>query len=160
MLKGKEGGCACGAVRYRLEAEPISVNCCHCHDCQRQAGSAFAINVLIEPDRVELLGEQPEACELPTPSGAGQANMRCPRCHVSVWSVYHGAGDGVWFMRGGTLDDTGALQPNVHIYTDYKLPWVQIPDDVAQFGQFYSGKEIKGAFGEDGAARFKAAMGR
>lgn len=160
MLAGQEGGCACGQVRYRLKAEPISVNCCHCHDCQRLAGSAFALNLLIEPDNVEVLRGAPQAVELETPSGAGQANMRCPECRVSLWSVYHGAGDGVWFMRGGTLDDTSAIVPNVHIFTDYKLPWVQIPDGVASFGQFYSGKEIKGAFGEEGAARFRTALGR
>ncbi|MBV1917229.1 MAG: GFA family protein [Sphingomonadaceae bacterium] len=159
-MTGQEGGCGCGKVRYRLNAEPISINCCHCHDCQRQSGSAFAINLLTEPGNVELLGLQPEAFELQTPSGAGVANMRCPQCRVSVWSVYHGAGDGVWFMRGGTLDNTSALEPTVHIFTDYKLPWVQIPSDAVDFGQFYSGKDIKGAFGVENAARFKAAMGR
>lgn len=160
MLINQEGGCSCGAVRYRLKAEPISVNCCHCHDCQRQSGSAFAINVLIEPHHVELLSGTAEPFEIETPSGAGQANMRCPQCLVSVWSIYHGAGDGVWFMRGGALDEPSALKPGVHIYAASKLPWVTIPSDSTVFSEFYSGKDIKSAFGEDEAARFKAAMGR
>lgn len=157
---GKEGGCACGKVRFRLKAEPIVVKCCHCRACQRQTGTAFALNILIEPDNVELSGDTTEAVMLDTASGHGQDNHRCPNCKVSVFSTYKMAGDRVWFMRGGALDDTSELEPNLHIYTESKLPWVSIPDDAEQFEQFYSGKDIKRAFGEDGAARFKAAMGR
>lgn len=159
MLNGKEGGCDCGKVRYRLKAEPIVIKCCHCRACQRQTGSAFALNVLIEPEHVEMLGESPKAWDLETQSGHGQANMRCPHCQVSVYSVFKMAGNGVWFMRGGTLDDPSGVEPDLHIYTETKLPWVRIPEGAEQFSGFYSGKDIKRAFGEDGAARFKAALG-
>jgi hypothetical protein len=157
---GSEGGCNCGKVRYRLNAEPISVNCCHCHNCQRQTGSAFALNVLIETDNVELLGELPEAVHYDTPSKLGQENFRCPHCKVSVWSVYNGAGDGARFVRGGTLDDTADISPNAHIFTASKLFWVTIPDEIPQFPGFYSGKDIVSAFGEEGAARWRKALGR
>ena len=159
-ITGAEGGCDCGKVRYRFKAEPIVVKCCHCHSCQRQTGSAFVLNMLIEPDNLELVGEAPQASDLETASGHGQKNMRCPHCKVSVWSVYNMAGEGVYFVRGGTLDDTDKVEPDLHIFTESKLPWVQIPDGAEQFPQFYSGKDIKRAFGEDGAARFKAAMTR
>ena len=53
MAENLEGGCACGAVRYRLTSAPMFVHCCHCRDCQRQTGSAFVLNALIEADRVD-----------------------------------------------------------------------------------------------------------
>ena len=160
MITGAEGGCDCGKVRYRFKAEPIVVTCCHCHKCQRQTGSAYAVNILIEPDNLEILGETPVAWNLESGSGHGQKNMRCPHCMVSVWSVYNMAGDGVYFIRGGTLDDPGKVEPNMHIFTDSKLPWVEIPESVEQFPQFYAGKDIKRVFGEENAARFKVACGR
>jgi len=159
-LTGSEGGCTCGKVRYRLKAEPINVNCCHCHDCQRQTGSAFAINILIESDNVELLGEAPEPAEYETGSGMGQRNFRCPHCKVSVWSIYNAAGDGARFVRAGTLDHADGVEPNAHIFAACKVPWLQIPEGVPQFPAFYSGKDIVPTFGEDGAARWRKALGR
>ncbi|MDG2004526.1 MAG: GFA family protein [Novosphingobium sp.] len=159
-LAGSEGGCECGNVRYRLEAEPITVNCCHCHACQRQSGSAFAINVLIEPDNVSLLRGKPEAVEYETASGMGHANFRCPDCKVSVWSVYHAAGGGAYFLRAGSLDDPSKVSPNAHIHTAGKLPWVTLPEGAEQFAGFYSGKDILRVFGEDGAARWRKVMQR
>jgi hypothetical protein len=160
MIAGSEGGCQCGKVRYRLKAEPIVVNCCHCRDCQRQTGSAFALNLIIETDHVELLGEAPEAVHYETGSGMGQRNFRCPHCKVSVWSIYNAAGEGARFIRAGTLDDTAGLTPNAHIFTAFRLPWVAIPQDVPQFPGFYSGKDVVRIFGEEGAARWRKVMGR
>lgn len=160
MIAGAEGGCDCGRVRYRLKAEPIVVNCCHCHACQRQTGSAFAINAIVEADNVELLGDAPEAWEVETSSGKGQAIMRCPFCKVAVWGVYGAAGDGARFIRAGTLDDPSAISPSVHIYTDCKLPWVTLPEDVPQFPAFYSGKDLFGIFGEANAQRWRNLLTR
>lgn len=155
-----EGGCDCGKVRYRIKADPIMVNCCHCHKCQRQTGSGFAINVLIEASEVELLGEAPVPSQVESGSGMGQAIMRCPHCGVSVWGVYGAAGEGALFVRAGTLDDPSAVTPRAHIYTESKLPWVQIPEGVPQFERFYSGKDMVGTFGEENALRWRRAMGR
>lgn len=160
MYTGKEGGCDCGKVRYRLKSEPIVVNCCHCHACQRQTGAAFALNMLIETEHLELLGGEAERCDLETAGGAGQANYRCPQCRVSVWSAYNAAGDGLRFVRGGTLDDTSGLEPDLHIFTASKQPWIAIPEGAAQFEGFYSGKELKAAIGDERAGRFFAAVSR
>ncbi|MCX7864799.1 MAG: GFA family protein [Novosphingobium sp.] len=160
LLKDSEGGCVCGRVRFRLKAEPININCCHCRDCQRQTGSAFAINLLIEAENLELLGEAPEAVEYPSGSGMGQRNFRCPHCLVSVWSIYNAAGDGARFVRGGALDKPQAIVPGAHIFTASKLPWVMIPEGVPRFEGFYSGRDIVPIFGEEGAARWKRALGR
>jgi hypothetical protein len=132
-----EGGCACGAVRYRLKTEPMIVHCCHCRDCQRQTGGAFAVNALIETDRIELLGEAPVAISMPTDSGRPHDIERCAKCQVAVWSDYGRRG---WmkFVRATTLDDPDALPPDVHIFTRSKLPWVGLPSDVPAYDTFYA----------------------
>ncbi len=130
------GGCACGAVRYRLESRPMFVHCCHCRDCQRQTGSAFVINALIEAARVSLLAGAPEPVAMPTDSGYPHLVFRCPACRTAVWSDY---GDRrlMLFVRVGTLDDPAALTPDVHIYTRSRLPWVGLPADAAAFEEYY-----------------------
>ena len=154
-----EGGCDCGKVRYRLGSEPIVVHCCHCRWCQRESGGAFALNAVIEADRVELLGEAPERIETPSASGKGQPILRCPGCKVAVWSHYAGAGDKACFVRVGTLDDPDACPPDVHIFTANKQPWVVLPDGAEAFEVFYSGKDVPRLYGEDGAARWRALRG-
>jgi hypothetical protein len=115
------GGCACGAVRYELATAPMWVNCCHCLDCQRQTGSAFVINALIEADRIVAKGETPVAVPVPTDSGRPHDIYRCPRCQTALWSDY-GRRDWLRFVRVGTLDDKDVLRPDVHTYTRNKLP--------------------------------------
>ena len=88
MSVAREGGCACGAVRYRLTTEPMFTNCCHCLNCQRQTGSAFVINLLIEADRVELLAGEPQPIDAPRDDGPAQRIFRCPTCEVAVFSEY------------------------------------------------------------------------
>jgi hypothetical protein len=151
-----EGGCGCGKVRYRLNSEPIVVHCCHCRWCQRESGAAFALNAVIEADRVELLGAQPERIETPSASGKGQAVFRCPECKVALWSHYGGAGDKADFIRVGTLDDPDACPPDVHIFTASKQPWAVLPEGAEAFEAFYSGKDVPRIYGEHGAARWKA----
>ncbi|MCJ2181254.1 GFA family protein [Novosphingobium sp. 1949] len=160
MIAGTQGGCDCGRVRYRLEAEPIVIKCCHCHACQRQTGSAFALNLVIETAHVTLLGEPPEAIELETDSGFGQANHRCPQCRVSVWSVFHQAGDKARFVRAGTLDQTRSITPTLHIFTKAKQAWVTIPDEAEQFEGFYRGRDVVRVFGEENANRWRAVLER
>ncbi len=136
-----EGGCACGTVRYRLASEPLFVHCCHCRDCQRQTGSAFVLNALIETDRIDILSGTPEAVPVPTDSGRPHDIYRCPHCQVAVWSDY-GRRPYLRFVRIGTLDDPAALTPDVHIYTRSKLPWVALPADVPAFEEFYDMKTL------------------
>jgi hypothetical protein len=130
-----QGGCACGQARYRLAGAPMFVNCCHCTWCQRETGSAFVINALIERDRVELSGET-LAVVTPSQSGRGQIVHRCPACHVALWSHYGGRLQ-VAFVRAGTLDDAAAVRPSAHIFTRSKLPWVALPADQPAFEVFY-----------------------
>ena len=136
----REGGCSCGAVRYRLASEPMFVHCCHCLNCQRQTGSAFVINLLIEADRVELLAAEPEAVDVPRDDGSAQRIYRCPDCRVAVFSEY--GGPAVKFVRGGTLDQPASVAPDVHIYTRSKLPWVTLPESVPAFEVYYDSKTL------------------
>lgn len=130
-----EGGCSCGAIRYRLASEPLFTHCCHCLNCQRQTGSAFVVNLLIEADRVELLAGAPRPVDVPRDDGSAQRIFRCPSCQVAVYSQY-GRPD-VLFVRAGTLDDPSQVAPDVHIYTRSKLDWVALPPSVPAFEAYY-----------------------
>jgi hypothetical protein len=141
MKDGLEGGCACGAVRYRLGDAPMFVHCCHCRDCQRQTGSAFVINALIETARVALLSGDPLPYRMPTDSGRPHHIYRCPACGTAVWSEYGGLAS-LRFVRVGTLDDPAALPPDVHIYTRSKLPWVRLPEAVPAFEAYYDSRKL------------------
>jgi hypothetical protein len=135
-----EGGCACGEVRYRLTSDPLFVHCCHCLNCQRQTGSAFVINILIEADRVELLTGEPERVDVPRGRSGKQRIFRCPTCQIAVFSLY--TSPRVRFVRAGTLDDPSAVEPDVHIYTRSKLPWVELPDGVPSFTSYYETEKL------------------
>jgi hypothetical protein len=135
MSVAREGGCACGAVRYRLTSDPLFTHCCHCLNCQRQTGSAFVINLLIEADRMELLAGSPQPIDVPRDDGSKQRIFRCPTCQVAVFSEY-GRPD-VRFVRGGTLDRPFEVAPDVHIYTRSKLSWLTLPDSVPAFEDYY-----------------------
>ena len=133
-----EGGCTCGEVRYRLRAAPLIVHCCHCRSCQRETGSAFVINALIESAEVDVLKSPPELINTPSASGKGQLIARCPVCHVAVWSHYAAAGKLTSFIRVGTLDQPDALPPDIHIFTSTRQPWVKLPDDATAVPEFYT----------------------
>ncbi|MGP3695663.1 GFA family protein [Rhodobacter sp. NSM] len=136
-----EGRCTCGEVRYRLTERPLFVHCCHCSWCQRETGTAFALNAMIEADRVELVAGQPEVVRIASNSGKGQEVLRCPRCQVALWSHYSGAGRAIAFVRVGTLEDPAACPPDIHIYTSTKLPWVHLDGRVPVMEEYYSRRE-------------------
>ena len=149
-----EGGCTCGAVRYRLKTRPLFVHCCHCTWCQRESGLAFAVNAVIEASQVDLLKGRLTQSTLPSASGKGQVFWRCADCGVTVWSNYPQAGPSIHFIRVGTLDDPSRAPPDIHIYTSTKQPWVVIPDGVPAVSEFYRPSDYWPA---ESAARFKSA---
>jgi hypothetical protein len=151
-----EGGCDCREIRYRLTSKPMWVNCCHCRWCQRETGSAFAINALIEADRVELLHGAPDVIHTPSNSGKGQKIARCPSCKIALWSNYGGGGDKIRFVRVGTLDDPDQCPPNIHIFTTTKQPWVVLPPAMPAVPEYFKADEIWPA---ESLARRKALFG-
>ena len=140
MSGPREGGCACGTVRYRLASEPLFVHCCHCLNCQQQTGSAFVINLLIEADRVELLAGEPQPVDVPRDDGSMQRIFRCPTCQVAVFSQY--THPEVRFVRAGTLDEPRSVVPDVHFFTRSKVGWVTLPDSAPAFDVFYDMKAL------------------
>jgi hypothetical protein len=132
-----EGGCTCRRVRYRMAGRPLFVHCCHCRWCQRETGASFALNAMIEADRVSLLGDAPELVDTPSQSGKGQKIARCPQCRVAVWSHYAGAGPAVCFVRVGTLDEPDRAPPDIHIFTASKQPWVVLPPGIPAVPEYY-----------------------
>lgn len=150
-----EGGCTCRSVRYRLTSKPMFVHCCHCRWCQRETGSAFALNAMIEADRVQLLHGAVQVIDTPSNSGKGQKISRCPKCHIAVWSNYAGAGDAVRFVRVGTLDEPDRLPPDIHIFTSSKHPWIVIPPHMPAVEEYYKASE---RWPEDSLARRAALM--
>ena len=135
MSAQREGGCSCGAVRYRLTTDPLFVHCCHCLNCQRQTGSAFVVNLLIESDRVELVAGAPQTVDVPRDDGSKQKIYRCSDCQVAVFSDY--GRPEVLFVRAGTLDDPTTVGPDVHIYTRSKVGWIALPDSTPAFDVYY-----------------------
>ena len=132
-----EGGCTCRAIRYRMISAPLFVHCCHCRWCQRETGASFALNAMIEADRIVVLEGEPEVVATPSNSGKGQKIIRCPRCRIALWSNYAGAGDAIRFVRVGTLDDPDRLPPDIHIFTASKQPWVVLRPGTPAVAEYY-----------------------
>ena len=152
-----DGGCTCRQVRYRLTSGPLFVHCCHCRWCQRETGASFALNAMIEADRVELVAGEVEVVDTPSNSGKGQKIARCPVCKVAVWSNYPGAGPLLRFVRVGTMDNPAQCPPDAHIFTSTKQPWVTFPPAARVFAEFYNPAEV---WSDESRARFRAARER
>lgn len=151
-----EGGCTCGAVRYRMTSRPMFVHCCHCRWCQRETGASFALNAMIEADRVIHVQGAPETVNTPSNSGRGQKIARCPNCRVALWSQYAGAGDAVYFIRVGTLDEPNRLAPDIHIFVSSKQPWIILPPGVPAVEEYYDRNDY---WPEESLARRRALLG-
>lgn len=152
-----EGGCDCGLIRYRMETAPLIVHCCHCRWCQRETGTAFALNALIEAERLTHLKSEPEVIDTPSQSGRGQKIARCPSCRIALWSYYGGAGPFIRFIRVGTLDTPEVLRPDIHIYTASRQPWVVLPEGDRAVPEFY---EIERCWSPESLARREAFLPR
>jgi len=136
-----EGACTCAALRYVMTSKPLFVHCCHCRWCQRETGSAFALNALIEADRVRLRQGEAEIVLTPSNSGKGQKIARCPTCRIALWSSYAGMGDALRFVRVGTLAEPDRLPPDIHIFTMSKQPWVVLPPGTPAVPEYYDRKQ-------------------
>lgn len=137
-----EGGCGCGAVRYRAAGVPIFANNCHCRLCQQQTGSSSGVNAFFESERVELLSGTLVATRLKAGSGGDQIIQSCSACGTAVWSHYPLLGEGASAIRVGTLDHPGAIRLDAVIYTASAMPWVAFPDDIPAFEGFYKAADL------------------
>jgi hypothetical protein len=152
-----EGGCTCRHVRYRMTMNPMFVHCCHCRWCQRETGTAFALNALIESDHVHLLSGAVDVVDTPSNSGKGQMIARCPKCRIALWSNYGGAVDLIRFVRVGTLDEPHRLAPDIHIFTASKQPWVALPQGALAVAEYYKSAQV---WPQESLGRRSAALAR
>jgi len=155
-----QGHCSCGAVHYQIQRAPLFVHCCHCHWCQRESGSAFALNAMIEADAVEVTKGAPKVVDVPTQSGRGQRMFQCSDCGTLLWSQYLGLGTEISLVRVGTLDNPDACPPDIHIFTESKQAWVQIGQQIGQGvpvrERYYNRTKY---WTEEALERFHAVMG-
>ena len=142
MSQERTGGCACGAVRYRLTRDPLIVHACHCRDCQRITGSAFVINLWIERKYVESTGAKPASFVLAGGSGKDHEVFFCAACGTYVWSDYQTISSPCLFVRAGTLDEPSGVVPDIHIFTRTKLPWVRLPEGARAVPDRYKLEEV------------------
>ena len=126
MFLSKEGGCQCGAVRYEVGREPLALAVCHCNECKRQSGSAFGMSLIVEEEGFRLTAGEVKSYTRQSDSGRPIECLFCPECGCRI---YHKPSymAGVVNVKAGTLDDTSALQPDLHVWVVNKSPWVTIP---------------------------------
>lgn len=149
------GGCACGAIRYRVTEKPLIVHACHCRDCQRNTGSAFVINLWIERKFVAADYSLLKTYRLTAGTGQPHDIYYCPNCGTRLWSHYHASPGETLLLRAGTLDDPAAIAPDVHIFTRSKLPWVQLPPGARAFETMY---KLADVWSDESRARLRASI--
>jgi hypothetical protein len=158
-LTALEGGCDCRRVRYRMLGLPLFVHCCHCRWCQRESGASFALNALVEADRVVHLAGEPDLVSTPSASGAGQRIARCPVGRIALWRNYAGTGPLIRFVRIGRLDAPDRLPPDIHIFTASKQPRGRAARRLARGGRVLRPRALL-ARGQPGATTGAAAADR
>ena len=151
------GSCTCGHIQFAMKHHPLVVHCCHCTWCQRETGSAFVLNALIETHQIELRKGAPEPVSTPSNSGKGQIIVRCAHCQVALWSHYRGLGEAIAFVRVGVLEPGHQLEPSVHIFTSTKVPWLDLGDKVPVYEEYYRRSEV---WADDSISRYKKALGK
>ena len=127
-----EGGCNCGAVRYRLTSAPMAVAVCHCANCRRQSGSAFSVNVIIAEGAMTLTGDLTTYEDSDTESGQPVLRQFCATCGSPIRSIT-AASPQIAIVKAGTADEPGRFEPAIHVWTSTALPWVEIPANLPQF---------------------------
>lgn len=150
-----EGRCSCGEVHFHMMRMPMFVHCCHCSWCQRESGSAFAVNAMLESSELSIVKGQVEDVKIETLSGGGQTVARCPNCKIALWSYYGAAREKVAFIRVGTLLSPQICPPDIHIFTSTKQPWLTLNDAKPQMEAFYRRSEV---WPEESVLRYKAAV--
>lgn len=127
-----EGGCNCGAVRYRIDGAPLGVGACHCTRCRRQSGSAYSVNLIVSPSTMTVEGELSVFQDDDTVSGSPVYREFCGTCGSPIRSVL-GANPSIVAVKAGTLDDPEPFAPGLHVFTRSKIGWIEIPADTPQF---------------------------
>lgn len=132
MTTRRQGGCACGKIRYAVTGEPAAVVACHCRDCQVQSGSAFGMTMLVPRASFARLAGEPRSFAMRADSGGAKECFFCGDCGTRIYNVLEKL-PASYNLKPGTLDDTSWLRPAFHVWVARKQPWVPIPDGCRQF---------------------------
>lgn len=126
------GGCACGAVRYAIDREAVAGQAhCHCSDCQRATGSAFATFCFVPEAAFRAEGGEAKGWRVPGGSGRGVTRYFCGECGAQLYSEV-GVLPGVKFVKAGSLDDASWMKPGTAFWGASKQPWVAMPEGVEE----------------------------
>ena len=129
-----EGGCNCGAVRYAIDGEPLAVAACHCTRCRRQSGSAFSVNLVVVASTMTVTGDLAVFEDTETSSGASVMRQFCRVCGSPIRSLL-AANPAITAVKAGTVDEPDGFAPTLHVWTQSKLAWVEVPAGMPQFAQ-------------------------
>lgn len=126
-VETRDGGCLCGAVRYRLRGAPTYAGNCHCRSCQRAVGAGFVTWVGAKPEDFEVTKGEIALCE----TSPGVWRGFCGRCGSSL--TFGGDDWTDVAVTAATLDDPGSVAPQSNVYLDHKQPWVMIDDALRRY---------------------------
>jgi hypothetical protein len=127
-----EGGCYCGAIRYKINVEPLSIYACHCTHCQQQGGSAFNMSMLVPAAGMEVTKGELKQTHRVADSGNKIFGYFCPDCGIRLFHRPE-ANDQMRIVRPGTLDDTSWVKPIAFVWTQSKQPWFELPEGIPSF---------------------------
>lgn len=127
------GTCLCGATRYEVVAEPLTLYACHCTDCQTSSGASFTLILVVPSDSIAVRKGAPKPYERPRSDGSKKNIYRCPACLTPLWGVRPDAG--VASVYAGTLEGSASLEPVGHIWTRSAQPWIRIPQGGPSYEQ-------------------------
>lgn len=127
------GGCQCGAIRYEVTKQPLTLYCCHCTACQQQSSSAFGMSMLVERDGFRYLKGAPTSFQIETEGKAVKTGLFCDACGTRI--AHDTGGKPALSLKAGTLDDRAQLRPVGHIWTGSAQKWVRFSDDELTYRQ-------------------------
>lgn len=125
------GGCQCGAIRYQCAAEPLALFVCHCRECRKQSGSAFGMSLQVPRNFLTIIRGQPRFWSRPADSGRRLECAFCDNCGTRVWHEPEGESETVT-IKAGSLDEPVDFSTAIHIWTESKLPGLELPKDAVQ----------------------------
>ncbi len=128
------GGCNCGAVRYDVDTDPLAVVVCHCSRCRNQSGSAFSVNLVVAESAMQVTGALTVFADGDSSSGQPVSRQFCGSCGSPIRSM-PAANPGIAVIKAGTADQPGRFVPTMHVWTQSKLPWADVPDGLPAFAQ-------------------------
>jgi len=128
------GGCLCGAVRYEVSGEPVRIVNCHCDDCRKATGAAFATNVFFKEDEITVVQGTPKAFRHTADSGSTMTKEFCSNCGSQLFGQ-GSRGVGMKSIKAGSMDDPSGVAPGLDIYIARKLPGVVLSDDTEHYEQ-------------------------